>query len=251
MTVRSVRAALAAIGQGGLADPSLMRHVFGFWRGTPPTDPATGDPVVPSLDQVFTGLSGRHVNLNVIEVGLDTLSATALADADDKVDYAMHRTRQVWATRQLGVGRIDWFWIEASAAGGMDDIGSESEFDTLTDTWTVHNDGIDMFFVRSISADFIGISPRPGDCDKDDKSDGLLGGFALRDAEGMGRTAAHELGHFLDLAHNHGDACPTSTTDRNNLMSQTRCAVSVRDSVVLTSSQGTTARGRCQVRAGA
>lgn len=250
MTVRSVRQALSASGQGGVANPSVMTHLFGFWRRTAPTDPATSAPVVVSVDQVFTGLSGRHVNLNVIEVGLDTMTPTALADADDKIDYAMHRIRQIWAARSLGLGRVGWFWITAADSGGLDDIGSESEFDTLTDRWTVPGDGIDMFFVRNISAGFVGISPRPGDCDKNDKSDGLLGGFALRGAEGMGRTAAHELGHFLSLAHTHGDACPTSTTERDNLMSQTRCAVTERGSVVLTSAQGTAARGRCQVRAG-
>jgi hypothetical protein len=33
-------------------------------------------------------------------------------------------------------------------------------------------------------------------------------------------------------------------------MAQTRCALSTRDSVLLTSGQGSTVRGRCQVRAG-
>ena len=63
-----------------------------------------------------------------------------------------------------------------SEADGYDDIGSESEADDLSDDWSVPNDGIDMFLVANISDDFVGISPVPGDCDKGDKSDGLLGG---------------------------------------------------------------------------
>jgi hypothetical protein len=252
MTVRSVRQALQAMGLGGTANPSVMRDVLGYWRGRAPTDPSTNAPVSVSLAEQFAGLSGSHVHLNIIEVGLDTLSAADLAAADDRVDYAMHRTRQIYRTRQLGLGRVQYYWITAAASNGRDDIGSESEADSLSDEWSVDNNGIDMFIVRNISdTDFVGISPVPGDCDKGGKSDGLVGGEVNREAEGFSRTTAHELGHFLDLSHNHGDTCPTSNSDRDNLMAQTRCARSLRTSVLLTSAQGTTMRGRCQVRPGA
>ncbi len=251
MTVRSVREALNAMGLGNKANPSVMADVFGYWRRRAPTDPATGSPVVPSLAQQFDGLSGRHLHLNIIEVGLDTLSSADLADADDRVDYAVHRIRQIYRTRQLGLGRVLYYWITAAESNGRDDLGSESEADTLSDEWSVDNDGVDMFIVRIISdTDFVGISPVPGDCNKGDKADGMVGGEVNREAEGFSRTAAHELAHFLDLSHNHGDDCPTSDTDRDNLMAQTRCARSLRTSVLLTSGQGTTMRGRCQVRPG-
>ena len=240
------------MGLGGTADLSVMREVLGFWRGTPPTDPATSTPVEVSLSQAFDGLSRGHVHLNLVEVGLDLLSVADLAAADDKVDYGVHRTRQIYATRQLGLGRVQYFWVTAADSNGRDDLGSESEADSLSDEWSVSNDGVDMFIVRTISdSDFVGISPVPGDCGKGGKDDGLVGGEVNRDAEGFSRTMAHELGHFLDLSHNHGDSCPTDTTARENLMAQTRCAVSTRSSVLLTTSQGSTMRGRCQVRAGA
>ena len=220
MTVRSVRQALNAMGLGGVANASVMHHVLGFWR-VAPTDPSTGTPVVVSLAQQFQGLSGRHLHVNMIEVGLDTLSASDMAD---RVDYSVHRIRQIYSTRQLGLGRVQYFWITAAASNGRDDLGSESEADSLSDEWSVNNNGIDMFLVRTISDDFVGISPVPGDCNKGDKSDGMVGGEVNREAEGFSRTAAHELGHFLNLSHNHGESCPTANADRDNLMAQTRCA---------------------------
>jgi hypothetical protein len=252
MTVRSVREALNAMGLGGVANPSIMFDVLGYWRGRAPTDPATTAPVVVSLADHFDGLSGQHLHLNMIEVGLDTLSAADLAAAEDRIDYAVHRIRQIYRTRQLGLGRVQYYWITAAASNGRDDLGSESEADSLSDEWSVPNDGVDMFLVRNISdPDYVGISPVPGDCNKGDKSDGMIGGEVNREAEGFSRTAAHELGHFLNLSHNHGDDCPTSNAARDNLMAQTRCARSLRTSVLLTSGQGTTMRSRCQTRPGA
>lgn len=251
MSVRSVRQAMSAMGLGGTGNLSVMRDVLGFWRGTAPTDPSTSTPVVVNLGEAFEALERPHVHLNVIEVGFDASGVGSMDVADDKVDYGIHRTRQIYATQGLGLGRVTYWWIGVANASGYDDIGSESEADDLSDDWSVDNDAVDMFLVANISdTDFVGISPVPGDCSKGGKSDGLVGGEISRDAEGVSRTMAHELAHFLDLSHNHGDTCPTANAARENLMAQTRCCVSTRSSVLLTSSQGSTMRGRCQVRAG-
>lgn len=249
MTVTSVRQAMSAMGLGGVGDLSVMHHVMGFWRATPPTDPSTNAPVEVRLGEAFTALSRKHVHLNLIEVGFDAPSVD-LAVADDRVDYAVHRIRQIYSTVSFGLGRVQYFWLGVADARGYDDLGSESEADDLSDDFSVSNDGIDMFLVANISdPDFVGISPVPGDCSKGGKSDGLIGGEINREAERFSRTAAHELGHFLDLSHNHGDSCPTAVAARNNLMAQTRCVDSTRTGVLLTSGQGTTMRGRCQARA--
>lgn len=250
MSVRSIRQAMVAMDRGSSGNLSVMRDVLGFWRGRAPADPATGDPVEVGLQEAFTALQRRHVNLNVIKVGFDG-PGVDLAVADDRVDYAVHRIRRIYANVSLGLGRVRYFWLGVADADGYDDIGSQSEADDLSDDWSAQGDGIDMFLVRNISdPDFVGVSPRPGDCDKGGKSDGLVGGEIGRESEGFARTAAHELGHFLNLPHNHGDDCPTGTAARQNLMAQTRCVVTVRGGVQLTSSQGSTVRGRCQTKPG-
>lgn len=250
MSVRSVRQAMNAMDLGGVGNLSVMRDVLGFWRGTAPTDPSTSTPVEVTLGEAFEALERKHIHLNLIEVGFDATGVGNMDVADNKVDYAVHRTRRIYATQQLGLGRVGYYWIGVADANGYDDLGSESEADDLSDDWSVPNDAVDMFLVANISdSDFVGISPVPGDCSKGGKDDGLVGGEVDRDAEGFSRTTAHELGHFLNLSHNHGDSCPTTSAGQENLMAQTRCAVSTRSSVQLTSSQGSTMRGRCQVRA--
>lgn len=249
--MKSVRDTAACIGLSATADLSVLGDLLGFWQRQVPDDPAPGVRSSVSLQSHLRGLDGRHIHINIVTVGFDDLSPGGQATADDKIDYAIYRTRNFYATVNMGVGRVQHWVISADDSNGRDDLGSEDEADDLSDEWSVDNDGIDVFVVRNISdSDFVGISPRPGDCDKGDKDDGLIGGEINRGFEAFSRTFAHEVGHFLNLPHNHGDDCPTATAARNNLMAQTRCAVSTRNSVLLTTSQGRTMRGRCQVQDG-
>lgn len=253
MTVGSVREAMSCMGLGNSGDVSVMWHVFGFRRAQPPTDPDTGTNATVSLGDVFTGLSGRHLNLNVITVGLNTLPAGTF---DDSLDWATFRMRQIYAPVNVGVGRVQHYEVRAADARGYDDIADGDEADDLHDEWSVNNDGIDAFFVRNIQGTLLGRSPIDGDCGKNSKDDGLLaGGADATSAHFVARTLAHEVGHYLDLEHNHDDdECPTSTSGRSNLMAQTRCAQqvdsTVRTPVNLTSSQGSTMRSHCTVKGG-
>ena len=249
--MKSVKATLNCIGVNTNRESSVLGDLFGFFQRRVPTDPEPTVTASVSVQAQLRALAGRHVHLNMITVGFDTLSAAAQQTAADKVDYAVYRTRNIYAQVNLGVGRVEHFAISAAASNGRDDLGSESEADDLSDEWSVPNDGIDVFLVRNISdPDFVGISPVPGDCDKGDDADGLIGGEINRAFEPFSRTVAHEIGHFLNLPHNHGDECPTTIAGQNNLMAQTRCALSARNSVLLTGPQGNTMRGRCQVRDG-
>jgi hypothetical protein len=246
-----VKDILNCIGVSTSGSVSILGNMFGFSRARVPPDPDTTVTAQVSVLQLVRDLQGQHLHLNVIRVGFDTLSASDQTTAFQKLDYAIYRIRNIYRPIRLGVGRVEHYFIDAADSNGRDDLGSEDEADELSDEWTVPNDAIDVFVVRNISdSDFVGISPVGGSCDKDSKDDGLIGGEINRNFEPFSRTFAHEVGHFLDLEHNHGDDCPSSTAGQNNLMAQTRCAISVRDSVLLTGSQGSTMRDHCSVRSG-
>lgn len=244
----SVKAIMSCIGVDTSGSVSVLGHLFGFFRQRVPTDP---DPTVTAqvslLDHVRS-LQSEHIHLNVIRVGIDNFTA----DEIHKIDYAVYRCRNIYRQVNLGVGRVEHYDVTSADAGGKDDLGSESEAEDLTHDWSVPNSGLDVFVVDNISdPDFVGISPVGGPCDKDDKDmNGVIGGEVNRGWEGVARTFAHEIGHYLGLSHNHGDDCPTTAAGRANLMAQTRCADSTRDSVVLTNSQGNTMHDHCSVRGG-
>jgi hypothetical protein len=247
--MNSFRQHAACVGASG--NFSVMRDVLGFVRGRLPPHPDGGTAVAAvSMRDQINAIAGRHVHLNVIRVGFDAMSSTNQTLAFERIDWAILRVRQIYAPVNLGVGRVLHWFITQAEADGADDIGSEDEADELWDDWSVQNNGLDVFMVRTISADFIGLSPVGGACSKDDKGDGLIGGRIDRDPDGVARTFAHEIGHYLGLSHTHGADCPTGTAARNRLMSQTRCAVSSRSSVNLTSGEGSTMRGHCTVRPG-
>jgi hypothetical protein len=205
-----------------------------------------------SLLQKIRDVQHDHIHLNVIRVGFDGIAAGDLDQAEEKLDYAIYKIPNVYRQVSLGIGRVEHYVISTAEANGADDLGSEDEADELSDDWTVPNDATDVFVVRNISDDdFVGISPVDGSCDKDSKDDGLVGGEIGRGFDAVGRTFAHENGHFLGLEHNHDDDdCPDTDAGKNNLMAQTKCAISVRDSVLLTGGQGNTMHDHCSVKGG-
>ena len=253
--MENVRDIFSCIGVDASGEVSILGDLFGFVRRRVPPDP-TGVVSEVSLLAQMQAMKGRHVHLNVIRVGFDALPAADQPGAFERLDYAIHRTRRIYRQVPLGVGRVLHWRIDQADANGRDDIGSEDEADALSDEWSVPNSGVDVFVVRNISSSkFIGISPVDGSCDKDSKDDGLIGGEIGRAAEGFARTFAHEVGHFLGLEHpfnhDHDDGdCNGSTSNRNRLMAQTRCAIDIRDSTNISSGQRSDMRDHCAVRSG-
>ena len=249
----SIKEILTCIGVDTSQDTSVLADLFGFARGQVPTDPDPGVAAEVSVLQQLRDVQGQHIHLNVIRVGFDLIAAADADEAAEKLDYAIYRIRNIYQQVDLGVGRVEHFEITSADANGFDDLGDPEEADELSDDFTIDNSGIDVFVVRNISdPDFVGVSPRPGSCDKGSDRDGLIGGEINRPFEGVARTFAHEVGHFLNLPHNHGASpeCPATDSGKNNLMAQTRCAPSTRNSVLLTSGQGTTMRAHCSVQDG-
>jgi len=246
----SVKSVLGCLGIDTSNDVSILFHGFGFIRSRVPTDPVTTVRAEVSLLDHIRSVRGEKYNLNVIRVGFDARPAASFDDDLEKLDYAVYKTRSIYRQVNAGVGRVQHWFIDQADSNGRDDISSDDEAEALRDEWTVPNDGVDAFVVRNISASFVGISPVGGACDKDSKDDGLLAGEINRTYDQIARTFAHELGHYFDLPHNHGGSpdCPDTTAGQNNLMAQTRCAISTRNSTLLTSGQGSTIRSHCLVK---
>jgi hypothetical protein len=72
-------------------------------------------------------LQGKHIHLNIVRVGFDKLSQANQEKAFEKIDYAIHRIREIYKPVNLGVGRILHYSLSSSDADGLDDIGSRGE----------------------------------------------------------------------------------------------------------------------------
>ncbi len=248
----SVRDLLDCVDADLTEDQSLLRRLFGFRRGLVPPDPTGADASV-SVRQLAVDIDGDHIHLNVIAMGFDALNTANLASARIDVDYCIYRIRNIYRPQGVGVGRVLHYSVDRDDADGLDVINGSDECVELWRSFYVDNDGIDAFVVRSISG-LLGLSPVGGDCGKQSKDDGLVAGGVDNNAEGLSRTFAHEVGHFLGLDHNHNELpdgpCPATTAGQNNLMAQTGCAISVRNSVILTNTQGNDMDDHCTIREG-
>jgi hypothetical protein len=130
--------------------------------------------------------------LNIIEVGDNTASErqTILAGVND--------ARDVYEDHGLTFSSVEWWVIHDGDAGGYRNLGDEDEWEDLLDDWTVPNDSVDCFVVRTMWDSFAGYSPIGGPDDKDDKNDGLAVTRSMV-------CLAHELGHYMG-DHDHADA---------------------------------------------
>lgn len=250
----SVRALLNCMNINTSGNNSVLRDFFGFLRARVPTDPDNTVTAQVSMLAQAQALQGPHFHLNIIHVGFDLLAD--IDDAREMVDYCNYRTRNIYRTRGMGLGRVLHWAITSAQADGYDNIGSQGEARDMWEDWGVDNDGIDTFVTRTRSTSAngpgLGLSPVDGDCTNGTNDDGNWGGdIATRGYDGLSRTFAHEIGHYLGLEHNHDDgACPSTTSGQNRLMAQTGCAISVRTSVNLTSGESSTIHDHCIVKDG-
>lgn len=221
---------------------SVLRHFFGFFRGTLPPDP-TGADVTVSLKKQLGLLEGDHFHVNVIAVGVDNFT-----DSDDiEVDYSIFKLRNVYDNVGIGVGRVEHYGVDEADADGLHAPTTKGQLEDITDKWVVWNNGIDLFIpsdmnVSSNGGSILGRSAVDGPCeDKDDK--GMNGSVSgLWGDEQTARTVAHELGHYLTLEHRNSEP--------DNLMCQSGKANSIRDSVLLTNGQGNDCKDHCMTKPG-
>lgn len=239
----SLKSIAACIGVNTGGNVSVLGEVFGFRARRVPSDPTGVATSVSLLGQV-KAMQGKHLNFNCIRVGFDLFSSSSLATALDEIDYGIFKTRRIYATRGIGVGRIEHYQVDSSDSNGLHVITSAGDATDLTHDWSVPNDGMDVFFPFSItsSAGFVGISNINGPCDKDAKGRNGMISDVLRGKDATARTLAHELGHYVKLKH--------KNSSKDNLMCQTSEANSIRDSVDLTSGQANDVKTHCSIQSG-
>jgi Metallo-peptidase family M12B Reprolysin-like len=178
----SLRKAAQCIGLAG--EIKVVRDFFGYRTGVPKP--------LSLLNQVRL-LQGKHIHLNLIR------TATLLPASLQAIDAGLQFMRDVYATVGIGVGRIQRFFVPA---GGYEVIVDSEIAKDLFDSYSVSNDGIDVFLCLLIVGPAIGMTPTPGSCadDKDGKDSGSLIGV-LDSGSLIGTTFAHEIGHYLGLEH--------------------------------------------------
>lgn len=182
-------------------------------------------------------------NLSVILVAHDPGFAGAFSSAETiSMQTAVDIMREIYAQVGLGVRKIYWQYIPTDQANGYSVVNA-SEATQLTEDWSGDNDGIDVFFVTTVS-DAGGWSKTNGSCDKDVQ--GQRTGAVLEVAgsdEFLGVLLAHEVGHYLGLSHGN-DITNVMGADTNmNGIGEIN-----ENSTGLTDTQGDTMKGHCSIR---
>jgi hypothetical protein len=169
------------------ADFAIVHDFFGYWTGAP-------GPI--SLRQQLALLQSSHIHLNLIKVGVGT-------NVNAELDVGLKFMRDTYATVGVGVGRILRFKVPDSEANSHATIDDDDEATDLTNEWTVHNDGLDVFLVDTIKGGATGQTVTPTTCDKDDGKEPTGNIVAIGETftvTGLtGTTLAHEIGHYLGL----------------------------------------------------
>jgi hypothetical protein len=219
--VESIRALARCINLTNPDNFSVVRDFFGY---------QTGAPTDLSLLQQVRRVKRRHIHLNLIRVGSESFT-----NAEEReIDAAVQATREFYDQVNLGIGRVEHFFITTADANGRDNIDNDAEAVALTDAFTVPNDAFDVFFVLTYAGATIGLSAVDGPCNKN--AAGMDGSVVAieGDTNTTGFVLGHEVGHYLGLDH--------VTDDSTNLMFGT-----VPNGGNLTSSQGDNMRDHCFV----
>lgn len=180
---------------------SIVRDFYGYLVAPRPL----------SLTNQVRLLKVKHIHLNLIRVGSESLTS---AD-EQRIDAAVQFARDTYATVAIGIGRVQRWDITTANANGRDNIDSDDEAGALTEEWSVPNSAHDVFFVRTYAGNTRGRSDVKGSCDKDAKS--MTGSVvSIQDPSvNTGFYLAHEIGHYLGLDMDFDD---NHNPDPNNLM---------------------------------
>jgi hypothetical protein len=177
-----------------------------------------------------------NLTLNLVLVGSDAFSA---ADRQ-KVNDAVQIMRTIYAAVDLHFS-IDRFKMSVADAGPLVTVKSNADARALTEKVAGPVNTVDIFVVRSmLGAD--GWSPVGGPCDKRKK--GMTGCVVSLNgsAANCGNSFAHELGHYLGLAH-----CPCSDPACTSNFIRGTGGCSSNSNTDITAQQGAIVTGHCAV----
>jgi hypothetical protein len=191
-----------------------------------------GDAAAPlSVLNLATQRTQKKVDLNIVLVGWEAFVPTGLVE----IEAALDHVRELYATVDLGIGKVLYFGISLDDANGYEDIDSVAEADALRAEWGYAGKAIDAFFVLSWSGATVGRSPINGPCREQDTDSALV--VAIEESTSVtGNVLAHELGHYLGLPHH---------AEHANLMFK-----NVPNGEQLTSEQRQQMRKHCSVYSG-
>lgn len=206
-----------------------------------------------SLRSHLERISGTSVNLSIFLVGHEPgFAGWFTQDEARQTQHAVDVTRELYAQVGLGVRRLYWRYIPTAEAAGYWAVDAAEATD-LTEDFSGPNDGIDVFYVNSVT-DAGGWSNsgggQGGPCNKD--VTGERTGAVLEitnpptndnNNQFAGILLAHEVGHYLGLLH---------ANDITNVMGNDFDGDGIGSinlsSVNLTTSQGDTMKSHCSIR---
>jgi hypothetical protein len=214
---------------------SVRRDVFGYIWG--PMDRRL------SVKNHLQLIRSTSFNLCIFLVGHEPdFSGEFSLDNARRMQAAIDRMRELYAQVNLGVRRLYWRYIPTAEAGGYTVVNG-SEATELTEAFSGPNDGIDVFFVTTVT-DAGGWSKRNGSCDKNVKGERTGAVLELMSTDNFtGILLAHEVGHYLGLPH---------ANDITNVMGDDADGNGIGSidsrSVNLTTNQGNTMKSHCSIK---
>ena len=244
----SLKAVCAALGRTGQV--SLCRDVLGFFEGKMPAAVKETRPRPELSLKRFIGLlRGLHFHLHIIVTGSDLLTS----NDRDVIDYGVFRLRDIYSAAGFGVGVVTRELRTAANSSGHATVSSDADIEATLHDITADGDFIPVVIpanmnVSNINPDgtvnpVLGSSPRPGPCSPRNEP-GARSFIVDIEGEKIGRTLAHEAGHYLGVAH------PAAAD--NSLMTQSRSVTSGDpfNAVTINSADRATMLTHCVIRNG-
>lgn len=231
LSVRNIAA--SCLGVSG--DFSVRAGVYGYIWG--PFDRDL------SLKSHLTLIKGDAINLSLILVAHEPDFSGQWTQAETQsIQFAVDRMRELYGQVGLGVRKLYWSYIPVADANGYATVDGDEATD-LTNDWSGANDGIDVFWVTTVT-DAGGWSNSDGPCDKDEDKERTGAVLELGGNDDFnGILLAHEVGHYLHLAHANAITNLMGVDSNNDGIGELNST-----STNLTNSQGNTMKGSCFVK---